>query len=398
MAETEKTATKEQSETSTEPGQRKKDKYRKPKPWDDETVDHWKIDTYTEEDAKGNTLIDETSFSTLFPKYREHYLREMWPKVTSVLKHHNIDCTLDLVEGSMTVRTTRKTWDPYIIIKSRDVIKLLARSVPLEAAERVLEDEMACDVIKIGNICRNKERFVKRRQRLIGEDSATLKAIELLTSCYILVQGNTVSAIGKHTGLKQVRKVVLDCMANIHPIYNIKAMMIKRELAANDELKEESWDRFLPKFKKKNMKKKKVKIEAKKQKPLFPPAQTPSKIDLQLESGEYFLRKEEIAAREKVKKQEVSAEKALVRKEERNKLFVPPKESDKKRKNPSEDNEVDVKQLKVKLQSRKKSKSASKPASSFILSDDGPADTSDTSGEKKKSKKKKQSTKMSLPI
>jgi ribosomal RNA assembly protein len=151
--------------------------------------------------------------------------------------------------------------------------KLIARSVPYEQAVRVLEDEVSCDVIKIGKIVRNKDRFIKRRQRLLGPKGTTLKSLELLTDCYILVHGQTVSTIGPHKGLQQVRRVVEDCMKNIHPVYNIKALMIKRELMKDEKLRHENWDRFLPKIKRNQSKRRKPKlIRQKKDYTPFPPA------------------------------------------------------------------------------------------------------------------------------
>ncbi|KAG6915383.1 ribosomal RNA assembly protein krr1 [Tephrocybe rancida] len=251
----------------------------------------------------------------------------------------------------MSVRTTRKTYDPYIILKARDLIKLLARGVAVTQAVKILDDAVACDIIKIGTLVRNKDRFVKRRQRIIGPDGSTLKAIELLTQCYVLVQGNTVSVMGPYKSLKEVRRIVLDCMKNIHPIYRIKELMIRRELAKDPKLATESWDRFLPQFRKRHLKtsektakkndalehkteaRKAAGLEPQSSKPAkkvytpFPPAQLPRKVDLQLESGEYFLKADEKQARESDKKKQKQAETTAKRREERAEAFVAPVET-----------------------------------------------------------------------
>lgn len=346
--------------------------HRKDKPWDNDTIDHWEIHPFTKDDNP-NGLLEESSFATLFPKYREKYLREVWPSVTKSLKEHGIGCELNLVEGSMTVRTTRKTWDPYIIMKARDVIKLLARSVPAPQALKVLNDEMQCDIIKIGGMVRNKEKFTKRRQRLIGPNGATLKALELLTECYILVQGTTVAAMGPFKGLKQVRRIVEDCIKNKHPIYHIKELMIKRELAKDPALAEENWSRFLPNFKKKNVQRHKPrKVREKKDYTPFPPPQQPSKVDLMIESGEYFLSREQKMANARASKDAKQEQKLEEKRRKRESAFIAPKLHQNKvvpdeSRLAGEDTRASIEKLKEKLKSKKsKEETSSKNLSDFL--------------------------------
>lgn len=257
-----------------------------------------------QEDVPGGACcVAETTFATLFPSYLEEYIKSVWPGVEEVLSQHQLVGKLDLVNGSITVATTRKTWDPYAIVDARDFIKLLARNVPLAQAQKIFNTEIVCDLIKIGSKGDNTRRFVKRRDRLIGPKAQTLKAMEILTGCYVLVQGKTVAVMGPAKGVQMVRKLVEDCMNNIHPIYGLKRLLIQRELAKREDMKNEDWSRYLPVYKKslpnkekrkalqkvKKVRAKKMKERDEKQRTVFPPAPPKRLEDIAIESGQAFL-------------------------------------------------------------------------------------------------------------
>ncbi|KAF8570690.1 hypothetical protein P879_07820 [Paragonimus westermani] len=367
----------------------------------------WKEPEFKPEDNVHGRLFALSSYVTLFPKYREKYIKEIWPALKKVLLEYHIRAEVDLAESSMEVRTTPKTYDPFIILKARDVIRLLARSVPFEQAIRVLQDDMFADIIEI-NLA-NRERFLKRRNRLIGYEGETLKALELSTNCYIVIQGKTVSVIGHYEDLKQriglqlkcdvtnltdllpsgqdfrwyvqvrcsncghespdlvyicpgervalkdsrgdanltirckfcnrVRKVVTGCIYdNIHPAYSIKRLLIIKKLKADPTKATVSWDRFLPKLTKKvlSRRRKPHKVRKKKEYTPFPPAPTPSKIDIELEKGTYFLAE---AERKRIKTAAKISQSNKVSKERQAKkraaAFVPPQGTKRSKQEPA---------------------------------------------------------------
>ena len=46
--------------------------------------------------------------------------------------------------------------------------------------------------------------------------------------------------IGSFKNIKVLRRIIVDTMQNIHPIYHIKELMVKRELMKDEKMKNEN--------------------------------------------------------------------------------------------------------------------------------------------------------------
>ncbi|KAL0728565.1 hypothetical protein Bca4012_024658 [Brassica carinata] len=134
----------------------------------EEYINHWRIEKF--DPAWNPTAPSPDAILTTE--------RRIFRRVGRVSKEYGVACKLNLVEGSMTVSTTKKTRDPYIIVKARDLLRLLSRSVPAPQAIKILEDDITYDIInirKLGNTVAAMGSFkaLKKLRRIVGYINST---------------------------------------------------------------------------------------------------------------------------------------------------------------------------------------------------------------------------------
>lgn len=272
-----------------------------------------KKDLQFDESLFKHPFIERSTHKVVFSQQRVEYLRsiEAFAKKACALK--KIEYGVNYEEAFMEVATTAQTRDPYIIIKASDMIQLLSRGVPLEYAAKVLDDDVFSEIIYANLLCSNEKTFERRRNRL--SNPKIIKAVELLTKCRIFISGKTVCVVGNYRGINDAKNIIVLCFENVHPVLEIKRLMIKKKLEKDNV--EGSWDRFLPTAKRTHSKNKSERREA----GGLPEEIRPRKEDLARETGEYYADKnnlEKDRARE-----ERRIKRDMIRKAKQERFVVP---------------------------------------------------------------------------
>ncbi len=128
--------------------------------------------------------------------------------------------------------------DPLLLLRAQSVVKAIGRGYTPEKAMFLFNDGYYLEVINLKEFTRNnKAKLVRLRSRLIGTRGRTRKTIEKMTKTSIVVQGSTVSIIGRYANMLLAKEAIMMIISGVdqNKVYGILEKR-KKELEGNDEL------------------------------------------------------------------------------------------------------------------------------------------------------------------
>nr|BAS01496.1 rRNA processing protein Mis3 [Lotharella vacuolata] len=148
--------------------------------------------------------IYQNIFSILYPKYRESYLIKKWNDIRKIMKKYNLNIEIHKNSRTLIIKNSIYTKDIYLLIKGRDFLRLVVRSVSLSIAKKIFNEGISCCIINMDfffkkNIKHEKNLICKwKREYLI------FKVLEFITKCYIIKRGDSISIIGPYKNIKNL--------------------------------------------------------------------------------------------------------------------------------------------------------------------------------------------------
>ncbi len=104
---------------------------------------------------------------------------------------------IDSETGTVSIIPDENMKDPLSAWKTRSVVKAIGRGFNPEISLRLLDDEVALDIIKLTDyLGKSKKAMARQKGRIIGREGRTRQIIKEMTGVDISIYGKTVSLIG----------------------------------------------------------------------------------------------------------------------------------------------------------------------------------------------------------
>ena len=99
--------------------------------------------------------------------------------------------------------------DVYMLHKTDEIVKAIARGFSPEKALLLLNDEFYIEILHLKEIVGKSEKEIKtKKARVIGRQGSIRAEIEEKTNTYISVYGNTIGIIGEINGIELAKEAV----------------------------------------------------------------------------------------------------------------------------------------------------------------------------------------------
>ncbi|MEM5815216.1 MAG: KH domain-containing protein [Candidatus Aenigmatarchaeota archaeon] len=98
--------------------------------------------------------------------------------------------------------------DHFIVLRTKEVFRALARGFCLKDALVLLDQEYYLDVVDLKEWGKTRERRVQLKGRVIGKKGSFKKMLEEKTETKIIVEGKTISILGKWEGVNLARRAI----------------------------------------------------------------------------------------------------------------------------------------------------------------------------------------------
>mmetsp|Transcript_19448 Transcript_19448/g.36621 ORF Transcript_19448/g.36621 Transcript_19448/m.36621 type:complete len:148 (+) Transcript_19448:313-756(+) len=112
------------------------------------------------------------------------------------MKNYDLEIEIHKVSRIINVKNSMYIRNIYLLIKGRDFLRLIVRSVPLSIAKKIFDDNITYCILKINLFFKKKKRYDKRNIYKWKKEYLIIKVLEFISGCNIITRGNSICIIG----------------------------------------------------------------------------------------------------------------------------------------------------------------------------------------------------------